>query len=52
MYGIRILYEDRDILVCYKPEGLPVQSARLMQRDMVSILNNYLAEKGQKGRSV
>lgn len=40
-----ILYEDVDILVCRKPAGLPVQSARLGQKDMVSELNNYLAEK-------
>lgn len=40
-----ILYEDAAILVCHKPEGVPVQSARLGQKDMVSILNNYLAEK-------
>lgn len=39
-----ILYEDNDIIVCHKPEGIPVQSARLVQKDMVSILNNYLPE--------
>ena len=42
-----ILYEDREILVCHKPEGLAVQSARLGQKDLVSILNNYLAEGRQ-----
>ncbi len=52
LYGIRILYEDKELLVCYKPEGLPVQSAKISQRDMVSVLNNYLAEQGQKGSSV
>lgn len=45
-----ILYEDRDILVCRKRAGVPVQSARLGQKDMVSILNNYLTEKGEKAR--
>lgn len=40
-----ILYEDVDILVCRKKAGVPVQSARLGQKDMVSQLNNYLAEK-------
>lgn len=38
-----ILYEDREILVCYKESGIPVQSARIGQKDLVSILQNYLA---------
>lgn len=42
----RILYEDRDILVCYKPAGLAVQTARVGQADMVSELKNYLAKAG------
>ena len=25
----RILYEDKDILVCHKPAGLAVQNARI-----------------------
>lgn len=40
-----ILFEDNDIIVCHKQAGIPVQSARIGQKDMVSILNNYLAEK-------
>ena len=32
----RILYEDKDIIVAYKPAGLAVQTARLGQQDMVS----------------
>lgn len=39
-----ILHEDKDIIVCRKPAGLPVQSARLGQMDMASILNNYLGK--------
>lgn len=38
-----ILYEDKELIVCHKPAGIPVQSARVGQKDMVSILNNYLA---------
>lgn len=41
----RILYEDDDLIVCHKKAGIPVQSARIGQKDMVSILNNYLAER-------
>lgn len=37
-----ILYEDEAIIVCHKKAGIPVQSARIGQKDMVSILNNHL----------
>lgn len=48
-----ILYEDNDIIVCHKKSGIPVQSARIGQKDMVSILNNHLAEQAEctKGSS-
>lgn len=41
-----IVYEDRDILVCRKPAGLAVQSARTSQMDMESELRNYLRGGG------
>lgn len=37
-----ILYEDRDILVIYKPAGLATQTAKVGQQDVVSELRNYL----------
>ena len=37
-----IIYEDANILVCYKPAGLPVQTAKVGQMDLVSELKNYL----------
>lgn len=37
-----IQYEDQDILVCKKPAGLAVQSARASEMDMESELRNYL----------
>lgn len=40
-----ILYEDEAIIVCHKKAGIPVQSARIGQKDMVSILNNHLADQ-------
>lgn len=43
--NIRILYEDRHIIVCHKPAGVPVQSANMRVRDMVSILKLYLLEQ-------
>lgn len=42
---INIIYEDKDILVCRKPAGLPTQSAKVSVPDLVSELRNYLAEK-------
>lgn len=44
---INIVYEDEDILVCFKPAGLPTQSARVTSPDLVSELKNYLAEKNE-----
>lgn len=42
---ISVIYEDKDILVCRKPAGLPTQSAKVSVPDLVSELKNYLAEK-------
>lgn len=41
---IKILYEDKAIIICDKPAGMPVQSARIGTKDMVSILKNYRYE--------
>lgn len=38
----RIVYEDPDILICYKPAGLATQSASVSQPDVVSELKDYL----------
>lgn len=40
-----ILYEDNHILVCRKEAGIAVQTARVGQMDLESMLKNYLAEK-------
>ena len=44
---ISIIYEDKDILVCKKPAGLPTQTAKLSAPDLVSELKNYLAKEGE-----
>ena len=44
---IHIIYEDKDILVCRKPAGLPTQTAKVAAPDLVSELKNYLAEKNE-----
>lgn len=46
-----IIYEDKDILVCYKPAGIAVQTASVGQQDMVSELKNYLAQSGNSFKS-
>ena len=40
--NLHILHEDEYIIVCYKPAGIPTQTKKLGEQDMVSILKNYL----------
>jgi 23S rRNA pseudouridine1911/1915/1917 synthase len=44
---LEIVFEDNEILVCYKPAGIATQTKRLGQQDMESILKNYRAKKGE-----
>lgn len=46
MNSFRIEYEDSDLIVCYKPAGLPVQTGRVAERDLESELRNYLYKSG------
>lgn len=48
MKKYRILYEDKDVFVVYKPSGLAVQSARPSVPDVMSMLQNELLERGKK----
>ena len=45
---ISIIYEDRDIIVCQKQGGIAVQTPRIGQQDMVSILKNYRVLKKEE----
>lgn len=38
----KIIYEDKEILVCHKPAGLATQTGKVGQKDLVSELKNYL----------
>lgn len=40
--NLNILMEDPDIIVCEKPAGVPTQTNRLSEKDMVSILKNHI----------
>lgn len=42
-----IIYEDNDVIVCYKPAGIATETRRLGQPDMVSLLRNYRAGRGE-----
>ncbi len=44
---IRIIYEDEAIIVCHKPPGTAVQTRRLGEPDMESLLKNYRAGRGE-----
>ncbi len=45
-----ILYEDRDLIVCRKPAGVPVQTKQIQTKDMVSLMKNYrYQQEGGKG---
>ena len=44
----KILYEDKDIIVCHKPAGLPVQTKKPGMPDMESELKNYLHGNNEK----
>lgn len=45
---IPVLYEDGEILVLYKPGGVPVQTRRVGEKDLTSIIKNYRAIKGEE----
>ena len=42
MMNYKIVYEDKDIIVCHKMAGLPVQTGKVGATDLVSELKNYL----------
>lgn len=44
----KIFYENKNLLVCYKPAGLATESASFMQADMVSELRNYISGQNAK----
>lgn len=42
---VKILHEDNDIIVCIKPHGMPSQSDKSIDEDMVSYIKNYIYER-------
>lgn len=45
---MKILYEDQEIIVCYKPSGVATQTAKLGNKDMVSLLKNHIYKNSEK----
>lgn len=46
----QIIFEDKHILVCVKPAGIPTQSRQISTPDMVSILKNHLHASHPKSK--
>lgn len=44
---MQILYEDEEVIVCYKPSGVPTQTANAGTPDMVSLLKNYFYKENK-----
>lgn len=47
MESLHIKYEDSEILLVCKPAGIATQSCRIGEKDMVSMVKNYRAKKGE-----
>ena len=45
---MEVIFEDDQILVCYKPAGLATQTSSIVQEDMVSQVKNYRSQKGEE----
>ena len=41
---IKVLFEDKEIIVCEKPVGLPSQGDKSFSLDMVSVIKNHIYE--------
>lgn len=44
---LTVIFEDNDIIICIKPAGVPTQTPKTGVSDMVSLLKNYFASKGE-----
>lgn len=51
MKNYKIIYEDKDIIICHKMAGLAVQTGKIGTLDLVSELKNYLIETQEKKTS-
>lgn len=47
---LKIIYEDDAVVVCHKLPGIPVQTPKAGQQDMVSLLRNYYTRKKENNQ--
>lgn len=47
---LQIIYEDEAVVVCHKQPGIPVQTPKAGQQDMVSLLRNYYTGKKENNQ--
>lgn len=47
MDALKIKYEDSEIILMVKPAGIATESRRIGEKDMVSMVKNYRAGKGE-----
>lgn len=45
---LEIIYEDKAIIICKKPAGVPTQTPKTGTADMVSLLKTYRMQKGEE----
>lgn len=48
--NLKIIYEDEAVVVCHKQPGIPVQTPKAGQQDMVSLLRNYYTSKKENNQ--
>lgn len=47
---LEIIYEDETMVVCHKQPGIAVQTSKMGQQDMVSLLRNYYTRKRENNQ--
>ncbi len=50
--NLKVIYEDNHIIVVIKPAGIPVQQDKTGDKDMITIIKEYLKEKYNKPGNV
>lgn len=48
--NLQIIYEDTAVVVCHKLPGIPVQTQKAGQQDMVSLLRNHYARQQENNQ--
>ena len=47
--NLKILYEDKDVIVTVKPRGISSQSSNSFEEDMVSLLKKHMGKDADVG---